>query len=262
MIISHKYKFLFIGLPFSASSAITKELNLQYEGKPYLQKHSLYHEFQKKATKEELKYFVFAVLRNPMEIATTIYSKMKSNSKGNFTNPELYKENGGHITKEQRKRFDFIHKNNATFGEYFLNFYTRPYDNLASGTLEKCDFIIRYENISQDYLKALKKTGINNPRPLPVANQTSGKKNSLLSYYNKEIKDRSIYVFGPFMKKYGYDFPKEWGKLNVSFYSQIQFKTLSLLRQINQKFIKNQSKRKSIEGSIYGDIQRKSEGKD
>ena len=36
MIISHKYKFLFIGLPFSASSAISKELHLQYNGEPYL----------------------------------------------------------------------------------------------------------------------------------------------------------------------------------------------------------------------------------
>ena len=53
MIISHKYKFLFIGLPFSASSAISKELHLQYEGEPFLRKHSLYHEFKKVATKEE-----------------------------------------------------------------------------------------------------------------------------------------------------------------------------------------------------------------
>ena len=42
MIISHKYKFLFIGLPFSASSAITKDLHAKYEGEPYLRKHSLY----------------------------------------------------------------------------------------------------------------------------------------------------------------------------------------------------------------------------
>ena len=33
MIISHKYKFLFIGLPFSASSAITKELHEKYGAK-------------------------------------------------------------------------------------------------------------------------------------------------------------------------------------------------------------------------------------
>ena len=35
MIISHKYKYLFIGLPFSASSAISQELYIKYDGKPY-----------------------------------------------------------------------------------------------------------------------------------------------------------------------------------------------------------------------------------
>ena len=115
MIISHKYRFLFIGLPFSASSAINKELHAKYEGLPYLRKHSLYHEFKKVATIKEKKYFVFAVLRNPMEIAVTIYEKMRANAKGNFTNPDLFKENGGHITKNHLLKFNFIQKNNATF---------------------------------------------------------------------------------------------------------------------------------------------------
>ena len=53
MIISHKYKFLFIGLPFSASSAISKDLHLKYGGEPRLSKHSLYREFKKTANKEE-----------------------------------------------------------------------------------------------------------------------------------------------------------------------------------------------------------------
>ena len=96
MIISHKHKLLFIGLPFSASSAISKELYLQYEGEAVLRKHSLYHEFKKVAETQELQYFVFAVLRNPMEIAITVYEKMR-------TNAGLYKKNGGHITKKNRK---------------------------------------------------------------------------------------------------------------------------------------------------------------
>ena len=65
MIISHKYKFLFIGLPFSASSAITKELNKEYEGKPLLRKHSLHHDFLKVATKEEKKIFRFCCFKKP-----------------------------------------------------------------------------------------------------------------------------------------------------------------------------------------------------
>ena len=150
MIISHKYKFLFIGLPFSASSAISKELHRRYDGKPFLRKHSLYHEFEKIATPAEKRYFVFAVLRNPLEIVITVYEKMKSNTKGNFNNPKLFKENGGHITKDQREKFNYIKKNNASFQEYFLKFYKIPFDNFTRMTLDHCNYIIRYEDIEDN----------------------------------------------------------------------------------------------------------------
>jgi len=257
MIISHKYKFLFIGLPFSASSAITKELHAKYEGEPYLRKHSLYHEFKKAATKQEMDYFVFAVLRNPMEIIVTAYSKMKVNAKGNFTNPDLFKENGGHITKAQRLKYNFIKDNNATFQEYFLKFYKKPYDNLSSITLDNCNFIIQYGNIAKDYILALEKAGINNPSPLPVANKTEGKEKELSFYYPHEVRDRAISVFGPFMQKYDFDFPNNWKNVNIPLISIIRFNVLGVIRKINEWSLKKYTKRKSIPGTIYGDMQRK-----
>ena len=256
MIISHKYKFLFIGLPFSASSAITKELHAKYEGEPYLRKHSLYHEFIKVATPKEKDYFVFAVLRNPMDIVVTAYEKMKANAKGNFTNSNLFKENGGHITKNHRARFNYIKDNNATFQDYFLKFYSNPYDNYSSMTIENCDFVIRYENIAEDYLLALKKAGVKNTFSLPVANKTVGKKKHLSTYYTEEIKKQAIYIFGPFLAKYNYSFPENWGKIKVSFLSTSNFKIMGFIRRIYEKFIKIKSVRKSISGTIYGDIQR------
>jgi len=256
MIISYKYKFLFIGLPFSASSAITKDLHAKYEGKPYLRKHSLYHEFIKAATPQEKEYFVFAVLRNPMEIVVTVYEKMKANAKGNFTNSDLFKENGGHITKKHRIKFNYITDNNATFQEYFLKFYSNPYDNYSSMTIDNCDFVIRYENIAEDYLLALNKAGVDSPLPLPVANKTAGKRNDLSGYYTEDIRRQAIYVFGPFLAKYNYSFPENWGAINVPLLSAFKFKITGFLRRINEKFIKKYSKRKSISGTIYGDIQR------
>ena len=256
MIISHKYKFVFVGLPFSASSAISKELNLMYEGKARLSKHSLYYEFLKNATVEELKYFVFAVLRNPMEIVVTGYEKMKANAKGNFTNPQLFTENGGHITKKHRQRFQYIHKQGASFQQYFVRYFRQPYDNLACLTIDNCDYVIRYENIENDYIEALKKVGIKNPRPLPVANKTVGKKTDILSYYSDEIKDQAIYVFAPFFKKYKYQFPETWGKnIQPSVKSLLHFKALSFLRKLNYKYLKNKSEKVGLKGTIYGDIQ-------
>jgi hypothetical protein len=256
MIISHKYKFLFIGLPFSASSAISKELHLQYGGEPCLRKHSLYHEFENVARKAELKYFVFAVLRNPMEIAVTVYEKMKANAKGNFTNPELFSENGGHISKQHRERFNYIKDNNSSFQQYFKKFHQKPYDNLSSLTIDNCDFVIRHETISKDYLLALKKAGVSNPKPLPTSNKTAGKKNGILDYYTNDIKEISIAVFGPFLKKYNYSFPEVWGEVKIPLKSKLEFLILGFLRKINQKYFKKHSERIGLKGTIYGDIQR------
>ena len=229
---------LFIGLPFSASSAISKELCSQHSGKRILRKHSLYYEFEKEASKRERDYFVFAVLRHPMEIAVTTYEKMRVNAKGNFTNPKLFAENGGHITRKQRIQFEFIHKNRATFQKYFSKFFIQTYDNLASFTIQHCDYVIRYENITQDYLIALKKVGIKNPRPLPVFNKTVGKNPKIIDYYTDDIKDKAIAVFAPFLEKYNYSFPENWGFVKSSIKSQVQFRALAVLRKINQKYIK------------------------
>tara|TARA_X000000368_G_C23046146_1_gene719228 strand:- start:600 stop:1388 length:789 start_codon:yes stop_codon:yes gene_type:complete len=256
MIISHKHKLLFIGLPFSASSAISKELYLEYEGKPLLRKHSLYHEFKKIATKEETEYFVFAVLRNPMDVVVTVFEKMKGNVKGDFTNPAFFSENRGHITKKHRERFNFIHKNNASFQQYFLRFFTKPYDNASSMTFDYCDFVIRYENIADDYSLALKKAGVENTRPLPVANKTAGKKKEILGYYTDDIKERAIEVFGPFIERYNYSFPEEWGRVKTPLKSKIQFWILGFLRKINQKYFKKYVEKVGLEGTIYGDMQR------
>tara|TARA_B110000003_G_C16643566_1_gene531113 strand:- start:144 stop:926 length:783 start_codon:yes stop_codon:yes gene_type:complete len=256
MIISHKYKFLFIGLPFSASSAISKDLHAKYEGKPYLRKHSLYHEFNKVATINEKNYFVFAVLRNPLEIAITVYEKMKANAKGNFTNPKLFVENGGHITKKHRKRFNYITNNNATFQEFFLKFYHSPYDNFSSITLDKCNYVIRYENLQKEYLTVLKRVGVLNPKKLPVANKTVGKKNNISEYYTLEVRERAVYVFGPFLEKYNYSFPENWQKIRIPISSKLKFIFMGILRKFNERFFKRNSTRKSIEGTIYGDMQR------
>ena len=256
MIISHKYKFLFIGLPFSASSAISKELHLKYEGKSILRKHSLYYEFEKVANKSEMNYFTFSVLRNPMDIAITVYEKMRANSKGNFTNPEFFSENGGHITIKHRKMFNFIHKNKATFQQYFIRFFNTPYDSLASITIDNCNYVIRYEKIQTDYINALKKAGIPNPRPLPVANKTVGKRKEVLEYYTDDIREKAIFVFGPFLEKYNYSFPESWGSTRVSALSTIQFKLLAILRKIYHKYVKKHPRKLASKGTIYGDMQR------
>ena len=94
------------------------------------------------------------------------------------------------------------------------------------------------------------------PKLLPVANKTVGKKKDILSYYTRDIKEISIAVFGPFLQKYNYSFPEAWGVVKVPLKSKIEFLLLGFLRKINQKYFKKHKQKIELEGTIYGDMQR------
>ena len=102
----------------------------------------------------------------------------------------------------------------------------------------------------------MKNAGIKNPKSLPLANKTVGKKQDLNEYYTEEIQSLALFVFGPFLEKYNYDIPNNWKFKNIPFSSHFLFVVGGLLRKIKWKFMKKSS-RESIKGSIYGDIQRK-----
>ena len=74
-------------------------------------------------------------------------------------------------------------------------------------------------------------------------------------FYTEEIQKRAVYVFGPFLEKHGYSFPESWQNTTIPYTSKILFELLGVVRRINQK-LKKKIKRKSIAGSIYGDMQR------
>ncbi len=67
MIISHKYKHLFIELPLTASTAVSKELGENYGGSWILYKHAAYQDFLRQATAEEKEPFVFSSSHNPLD---------------------------------------------------------------------------------------------------------------------------------------------------------------------------------------------------
>jgi hypothetical protein len=65
-------------------------------------------------------------------------------------------------------------------------------------------------------------------------NPTAGKRD-FGSYYTPEIRERARWVFGPFMKKWGYELPAEWGKPPVSLWSEILFHGLAVYRNVRRR---------------------------
>ena len=53
----------------------------------------------------------------------------------------------------------------------FLKFYNKPYDNLASLVVDDCNYIIRYENIIEDYENVLTLMKVKNIEPPSCSEQ-------------------------------------------------------------------------------------------
>lgn len=214
MIISRKYRYLFIELPLTASTAIANELLENYSGEPILYKHANYRTFSKQAHGESLKYFTFIGVRNPMDQAVSHYYKYLNDHKGKYSDPQPRKSGRVKYWLNERghqKRFKFIKENSATFGEFFLEFYKRPYLDWSLLDKDRMDAIIRFENIQDDFSTMLKAIGVDQIRPLPQINKTKDKRKSFWEHYDTEpLRKRAIEVFGPYMRTWGYEFPTEW----------------------------------------------------
>ncbi|MBN1815502.1 MAG: sulfotransferase family 2 domain-containing protein [Anaerolineae bacterium] len=240
MIISHRHKYLFVELPHTACTAISKELCELYDGEPILRKHAHYHEFLRVATPVERDYFVFSGIRNPMDEVVSLYEKYRTNHRGNYTDPKKRKGRGGHVTRLDMASFSFIQETGADFPAFFRRFYRLPYDNWSSLAHNRFDAIIRYEHLQSDFAHTLDSLGLEKQRPLPVVNPTADKR-PFLSYYTPEIWDHATWVFGPFMQKWGYDFPPEWGSGSIPLSSQALFHALVAYRNLRRRYLKPRS---------------------
>lgn len=238
MIISHKHKYLFVELPLTGTTAISKELRENYDGIAHLTKHATYQNFLEKASEEEKKYFVFSCLRNPMDQVVSYYFKYKTDHKNRFSDEAKLNRYKGLVKYSDTKKFRYIHDNNATFADFFLKFYKIPYNNWSQLSHKEFDFIIRFESLQDDFSQALNLIGIEQKRPLPSVNKTA-EKGDFLAHYTPETIAHAKRVFGPFMKKWGYDFPPEWGPVTVSRWNQIEFDFYNIFRGIFWRYLRN-----------------------
>lgn len=232
MIISYKYKYVFIESPNTGSTAISAELQQLYDGQSILKKHSRFFEFVNSVGQNNAqKFFVFSSVRNPLDAQVSIYYKYKNNHRQRYTNPAELIENGGSVTKTDLKRYNFIKQNNLSFIGYIKEFVPFPYDTWSRLSHKKFNFIIRYENIQEDFSQVLKRIGITQTRPLPIVNPTK-KEKTLGELFDTSNYHLAANTFGPFMKKWDYKFPEEWGILEASLLAFIEFETIGFFKNI------------------------------
>jgi hypothetical protein len=237
MIISHKHKYLFVELPRTGSTAVRRELRHYYDGTPILFKHATYHDFQRVANAEEKNYFVFSGIRNPLDEAVSLYFKYKTDHQARFSHLEQTEKNWlvRFITK---KKYDFVQGSDADFSTYFMKHYWLPYSNWSALSHKEFDFVIRFENLADDFAQALRLIGLEAKRPLPVVNKTARRRQSFTTYYSPEAIRRAKRVFGPYMQQWGYEFPPEWNNAPIPWWNQMEFELWSKTRLLYWKYIR------------------------
>jgi hypothetical protein len=174
MIISRKHKYIFIGIPFSGSTAISKELCLLYDGEPVLTKHANIQMLFGRGI-DLSSYTVAAVLRNPVDFIKTYYYKLKHPPEGYYEDPAYNIENGGHIRKQDRKRHAAVHAHNLTFSQFIDKYYLLPYDTFFSMNKPYLDYVIRFSELNSSFAGFLHQCGIEPLRELPVVNRSDAK---------------------------------------------------------------------------------------
>ncbi|HSL47023.1 MAG TPA: sulfotransferase family 2 domain-containing protein [Anaerolineales bacterium] len=239
MIISHENKYVFVEIPHTGTTAIGEELCTNYGGQSILWRHSYYSDFLKQAGPEEKNYFVFCSIRNPLDLTVSEYFRMFTDHKGIFTDPEKLKLRANREQRRKQKFYQQLKSQEMDFQTYFLKYYKRPYNSWASLMHGKYDFVIRFENLQEDFARLLQRLGLEPKRPLPVRNSTQGRNKDFWSYYSPEMIPRAKRVFGPFMKQWGYEFPAEWGQANVTWLNKLEFELLTLFKKAKWTYFRS-----------------------
>ena len=100
------------------------------------------------------------------------------------------------------------------------------------------DFVIRFEKLGEDFAKVLSLVGIEKVRSLPVVNPTAKKGKNFISNYSPQTIRRAKWVFGPFMQKWGYEFPQEWGGWSVSWLNRMEFEFFNIFRTFYWRYLR------------------------
>ena len=224
MIISHKHRYLFVEIPYTASTAISAELRENYAGEAILHKHAHLHEFMVQATPEEKGYFVIAGVRNPLDSAVSVYFKQKTDHQSFFTDPSFRQSQGGHVSDYALERYAYIRDHPDDFAGYLRKFYRIPYDSYGSVEPGEYDFVIRFEHLQDDFARLLESLNIEQVRPLPLRNKTGERADDCYAYYTPDTWEHVRRIFGPFLQQWEYRLPSDDQHVPAS--SQAMFRVL------------------------------------
>ena len=94
---------------------------------------------------------------------------------------------------------------------------------------ENYNYIIRVENLQDDFSAVLDKIGISQVREVPRYNVSTKEEKDLDSYYPPHLRKKAVRILGPMMDFMGYTFPDHWEVSSSPVMSQLYFNSVRQL---------------------------------
>jgi hypothetical protein len=226
MIIGRQHSYLFVEVPNTGSTAIAAELTQFYGGERLLHKHATVAEFLRTPEGRSNTYFIFSTIRNPLDATLTQYFKMRSNHRGRFTAERL--RGTPSVTPRHLELFEYVQAG-GDFAGFFRRLQTGVYSNHYLLLAERMNYVMRYERLQDDFATVLQHLNLTQVRAIPDVNVTAGKSGNYWDYYTKEVRDRAITAYWPYMKRWGYAFPAEWGTPRTQPIAELKFLSTHLV---------------------------------
>jgi hypothetical protein len=249
MIVSDTYRYVFVEVPRTGSSAVSRELRAHYEGRRVLRKHATYRDYVRRAADEQRTYFSFMGVRNPLDVAVSRFAALKSDPQGR-SRGVADRAAASLAERLERRVHAWVQSNDADFERFLLRWYVLPYDNWASLEREHVDMVLRFESLHTDFTAVLERIGAQRGRPLPIVNPTPGRQRDYVSSYTPRAIRRAAWVFGPYMQEWGYSFPESWGSVKVPLWSKVLMRALRTFRGIYWKHLRFADYTKKRPGGI------------
>jgi hypothetical protein len=237
--ISHEHRFLFVELPRTGSTAIRHELRDVYGASPILHKHATYEEFLRQASADEKTYFVLSGIRNPLDDAVSLYFKLRTDHKSRHTDPNRAPKHRRLLNRlRDDAMYRYVARDDADFSTFFLRFYRLPHDTWASLSHHRFGYVMRFERLAEDFEEALRRIGIEPVRPLPVVNRTSARDRDFSTYYSPAAIRRARRVMGPYMERWGYEFPASWNVEPPTRVHRLQYAIFSFFARLYWRYLR------------------------
>lgn len=234
MVISHKYKYIYVESPMTGSTAIANELLLNYEGESILRKHALLHEL-KNVNSLYQNYYIFTNIRNPLDKIVSVYLKTKNDHNHKFTRNEYYGPLGLLFFLRMHLRHQRTVRQASFYG--FLKSFP-VYDEQSRLYVKRCNKLIRFESLTDDFATVIRDLGLELVRHVPKRNETAGKVGYESFYKSTRVRKVAIAKLGPFMRTSTYNFPTWWNAPEPSTFGLARFYLFKAMRLFSWRLLR------------------------